>query len=112
MIERQIILVMPKRIFDLAANSGDAEDDVRADHSSRDRDPVEGIPELEGEGEDVDPCDLGDGDGVGERERRVDDAFRAGEDLVEGGEVRHDLALVDTFFAEGAVCEDRFDVGR
>ncbi len=102
---------MAERIFDLAANSRDAEDDVRADDGARNRDPVEGIPELEGEGEDVNPCDLGDGDRVSERERRVDDAFGAGEDLVEGGEVRHDLALVDTFFAEGAVCENRFDVG-
>lgn len=48
---------------------------------------MEGVPELEGQHDDVDPCDLGDGDAVGDGKGGVEDAFGAGEDFVEGGEV-------------------------
>ena len=53
---------------------------------------------------------MGDGDGVGDRERGVDDAFGAGEDLVEGGEVGQDHTLVDAV-GEGLVRDGGFDVG-
>lgn len=101
---------MAERVLDLAADGRDPEDDVGAEDGARDRDPAEGVPELEGERDDVGPGDLGDGDGVGDRERGVDDAFGAGEDLVEGGEVGQDHALVDAV-GEGLVRDGGFDVG-
>ena len=71
---------------------------------------MEGIEELEGQGEDVGPRDLGDGDGVGEGQGRVDDAFRSREGFVEGGEVGHDGAL-EGAVGEGAGGDAGVDVG-
>lgn len=71
---------------------------------------MEGGPELEGEREDVDPCYLADGDGVGDGEGSVKDAFGAGEDFVHGGQVGHDHALMRAV-AEGVVPDDDLDVG-
>lgn len=107
-VERAVVLVVAEGVFDLAA---DGEDDVGADDDAGDGDPAEGIPELEGEGEDVGPGDLADGDGVGEGQGGVDDAFGAGEDFVEGGEVGRDDAVGDAVGGEGAVGGDGVDVG-
>ena len=57
---------MAKGVLDLAADGCDAQNDVRADDGAGDGDPAERVPELEGEDEDVGPCDLADGYGVGE----------------------------------------------
>lgn len=88
-VQRQIIVVFAEGVLDFAADGRDAEDDVGAHDGAGDRDPVEGVPELEGQGEDVDPGYLADGDGVGDWEGGVDDAFGAGEDFVHGGQVAH-----------------------
>ena len=110
-VQREVVVVVAEGVLDLAADGGDAEDYVGADDGPWDGDPVEGVPELEGEREHVDPGYLGDGDGVGERERGVDHAFGAGEDFVEGGEGGHEGALGDALGGEGSVVENGLDVG-
>ena len=64
---------------------------------------------MEGQRDDVRPGDLTDGDRVRDREGCVDDALRAGEHLVEGGQVRHHHALVHPV-GEGPVGYDGFHV--
>lgn len=110
-VQRQIVVVLAERVLDFPPDGRDAQDYVRAYHGPRDRDPVEGVPELEGQGEDVDPGYLADGDGVGDWEGGVDDAFGAGEDFVHGREVAHYEALVHAVGVEGAVGGDGVDVG-
>ena len=110
-VQRQIVVVSAEGVLDLPADGRDAEDDVGAHDGARDRDPVEGIPELEGEGEDVDPGYLADGDGVGDGQGRVDDAFGAGEDFVHGGQVAHYQTMVHALGEQGAVVGDGVDVG-
>lgn len=110
-IQRQIVVVFAEGVLDFPPDGRDAEDDVRAHDGARDRDPVEGVPELEGEGEHVDPGDLADGDGVGDWEGRVDDAFGAGEDFVQRGQVAHHETLVHAVGGQGAVLVDGVDVG-
>ena len=82
--EREVVDVFAEGVFDLAADGGDAEDDVGGEDGTRDGDPAEVVPHLEGEHHDVDPGDLGDGDGVGDGEGGVEDALDADEDVVEG----------------------------
>ena len=81
-IKREIVFISSERVFDFAADGGDAEDDVGADDGAGDGDPAEGVPELEGEHDYVDPCYLGDGDAVGDGEGGIKHAFGAGEDFV------------------------------
>ena len=64
-LEREVVDVVAEGVLDLAADGGDAEHDVSAHDGAGDGDPAEGGPQLEGQGDDVDPGDLGDGDGVG-----------------------------------------------
>jgi len=109
-LQRQIIRIVAEGVFDLAADGRDAEDYVGADDGAGDGDPVEGVPELEGECEDVDPGYLADGDGVGDWEGGIEDAFAAGEDFVQRGEVAHDHALLGPV-VEGGILDDGFDVG-
>lgn len=84
LVERKVVHVFAEGVFDFAADSGDAEDDVGGEDAAGDGDPAELVPELEGQHHDVDPGDLGDGDGVGDGERGVEDAIDADEDVVEG----------------------------
>lgn len=86
-VERQVVDVVAERVLDLVADEEDAEDDVRREDGRRDRDPSERRVELEGQQDHVEPGDLGDDDGVGDREGRVQDALRVHEDVVEETEV-------------------------
>lgn len=69
------------------ADEEDAEDDVRREDGRRDRDPPERRVQLEGQQDHVEPGDLGDDDGVGDGEGRVQDALRVHEYVVEETEV-------------------------
>ena len=80
---------MAKRVFDFTTNRGDPKDDIGANEGSRNCDPSESLPKLEWEGEYVDPGDLGDGNGVGNRKRGVEYAFGASKDFVEGAQASH-----------------------
>jgi hypothetical protein len=64
---------------------------------------------LEGEDHDVDPCDLGDGDGVGNGQRGIEDAIETNEALVEGNNTGDGLVLVETDL-ESLVVDDAVDV--
>lgn len=70
-LEREIVYVFAERVLDLASDGGDAEDDVGGEDGAGDGDPAQVVPHLEGKHHDVDPGDLGDGDGVGDGERGV-----------------------------------------
>jgi hypothetical protein len=83
-VEREIVDVFAEGVLDFAADGGDAEDDVRGEDAAGDGHPAEIVPHLEGKHHDVDPGDLGDGDGVGDGERGVEDAVDTDEDVVEG----------------------------
>lgn len=78
LVEREIILVMTKRVFDLATNGGDTEDDVGADNGAGNGNPAKGVPELEREHDYIHPRDLGDGNAVRDRERSIENPLRAG----------------------------------
>ena len=85
-VEREIVDIVAERVLELGADEEETKDEVRGHDGAGDGDPLEGRVELEGEQHDVDPGHLGDGDGVGDGEGGVEDAFCAGEDVVQGGE--------------------------
>ena len=86
-LEWQVVDVLAEGVLDLAADEEDAENNVGGGDGGGDGDPLEDGVELEGEEHHVDPGDLRDGDGVGDGEGGVEDAFGAGEDVVEGEEI-------------------------
>lgn len=69
LFEGQIVDVHAEGVLDFASDGGEADDDVRCEDASGDRDPAEVVPQLEWEHQYVDPGDLRDGDGVGDWER-------------------------------------------
>lgn len=77
-LERQVVDVVAEGVFDFASNGCESNDDVCGEDATRDRDPAEIVPELEGKHHDVDPGDLRDGDGVGDRQGGLEDAVHAG----------------------------------
>jgi len=56
-LERQIVHVLAERVLDLPSDGGEAEDDVRRGDRAGDGYPAQRRVQLEGEREDVDPCD-------------------------------------------------------
>jgi hypothetical protein len=82
-LQRQIVDVIAKGVFDLAADGGNAEDDVGSEDAAWDGDPVEILPELERQHHDIDPGYLRDGNRVGDGKRGLEDAFHADEDFVQ-----------------------------
>lgn len=71
MVEREIVDVVAEGVFDFASDEKETEDYVGGADCAGDGDPLEVVVELEGEDDYVDPCYLGDGDGVGDWEGGV-----------------------------------------
>ena len=108
-VQREIVDVVAEGVLDLAADGGDAEDDIGAHHGAGDGDPAERGPELERQRDHVHPGDLADGDGIGDGEGGVEHALRPSEDVVERGEVSHDHPMIRAV-AQSAVRHDRSHV--
>lgn len=53
---------------------------------ARDGHPGEGVEKLERKHQDIDPSDLGNGDGICRWHGRVEHSFRTGDDFVECGQ--------------------------
>ena len=102
---------MAEGILDFMADGRDAQDNVSAHHGARDRDPAERFPQLKREHDHVYPRDLADGDGVGDGERCVENAFGPREHFVEGRDIGHDHSLMHAV-AECAILRDRLHVRR
>lgn len=83
-LERQIIDVVTEGVLDLAADSRETKDDIGSEDGTGDGDPVKRGIQLERQNHDVDPCDLGDGDGVGNGQRSVENTVKTNEALIEG----------------------------
>jgi hypothetical protein len=83
-VEREIVDVFAEGVLDFAADGGNTEDDVGGEDAAGDGHPVEVVPHLERKHHDIDPGDLGDGDGVGDGERGVENAVDTDKDIVEG----------------------------
>ena len=108
--ERQAVDVVAERVLDPAADERDAQDDVGGEQRARDRHPPERLVQLERRQQDVDPCDLLDGDAVRDGQRRVEHALRARQHVVYGHGRVERLRLVDVPF-ERAVVVQRLQVG-
>jgi hypothetical protein len=86
-IQRKIVHIITKWVFDFTADQEDTEDNVgRADRAGNCY-PFQVVIELEGKDDDIDPGYLSDGDRIGNWEGSAQDSIRAGEDVVQGGEV-------------------------
>ena len=109
-VQRQIVDIVAKWVFNFAPDGGNPEDDIGANDGSRDGDPSERAPKLEWEGNYVDPGDLGDGNGVGNGKRGVEYPFGASKDFVEGAQRSHGHRLVSAR-RKSSVANDRLDVG-
>nr|POE87272.1 hypothetical protein CFP56_29861 [Quercus suber] len=109
-VERQVVDVLPERVLELVPDLRQPENHVAGEDGAGDRDPAEQAHELDRKHEHVRPRDLRDGDGVRDRQRRVDDALDAGQDLAQPAEQRHRLPLVAAD-DERLVLEDGFEVG-
>lgn len=94
--EGQVVDVVAEWVLDFAADGGEPDDDVCGEDAAGDGNPLQRVNELEGKHHDVDPGDLGDGDGVGDGERSLKDAVHAGEGLVELHDTSDGLVLVQT----------------
>lgn len=82
-LERQIVYVVAEGVLDFAADGGETEDDVGGEDGAGDRDPLERGVQLERQDHDIDPCNLRDGDGVGDGQGCVENAIETDETLVE-----------------------------
>lgn len=92
-LERQIVDVVTKGVLDFATDGGETEDDVGGENSTRDGDPLKRGEQLEGQNHDVDPGDLGDGDGVGDGKRRVQHTVETDKAFVESDDTGDCSAL-------------------
>lgn len=81
--KRQIIDVVAKWILNFTADSGKTDDDVCGKDAPRNCDPAQIVPKLKGQHHDVNPGDLGNGDGVGNGEGSLKHAIHASEGFVE-----------------------------
>ena len=82
--ERQIVYVVTEGVLDFATDGVETEDDVRSKDGSGNGDPFQRCEKLEGQKQDIDPCDLRDSDRVGEGQRCVENAIEIDETLVKG----------------------------
>lgn len=102
-VEREIIDILAEGVFDLTANRGQAKDDVCSHcakmsdtfirdmgnrvltHGSWNSDPPQSRVQLKGKHQNIDPSNLGNGNGVRGRQRGIQDPLGASQDLVERG---------------------------
>ena len=109
--EGQIVDVHAEGVFDFTTDGGEAEDDVAGEDAAGDGDPAEILPELEGQHHNVNPGNLGDGDGVGDGEGGLEDTVDADEHFVELDDHVDGLVLIETNF-HGVVFDEAVDIGR
>jgi hypothetical protein len=81
--EWQVVDVVAEGVLDFTTDGGESDDDVGGEDTSGNGDPAEVIPELEGQHHYVDPGDLGNGDGVGDRQGSLEDTVHSGEGFIE-----------------------------
>ncbi len=83
--------------------------DVGGEDATWNGDPAEVVPQLERQHHDVDPGDLRDGDGVGNRQRSLQDTVHTSQGLVELNNTGNGLVLVKTNL-ERLIVDDAVDV--
>lgn len=110
-VQRQIIDILAKGVLNLAPNKRQSQYDVRGKDGRRNGNPFETIDELEGQHQDIHPCDLGNGDGIGQRQRGVEDPIDAVEDVVDLRKQRQSHAVIARGF-ERPILDDGPDVIR
>lgn len=89
LVEREIVDVVAKGVFQLVADGRDAEDDVGGRDGAGDCDPAKLVVELEWEQVDVEEDDLGDQDVVADGEGGGEDSFRVAGGVGHAGEGVH-----------------------
>lgn len=82
-LKRQIVHIRAEGVFDLTADEENAKNDIGGDDACGDGDPVKRAYKLEGENQDVGPGNLGEGDGVGNRQGSVQHTVGSSKHIVE-----------------------------
>jgi hypothetical protein len=126
--EGKIVNIIAEGVFNLSSDLGKSDDDVCGEDTTRNRDPAEVVPQLEGQHHYINPSNLRDGDGVGDGEGSLKDAVHADKCFVElnntgdfyhvsllikrmGNSVHTSLILVEANL-EGLVVDDAVDIAR
>jgi len=109
-VKVQIINISSERILDFSPDSRNSKDDVRRNNGSRDSRPAELCAELERKDKDVEPGDLGNGDGVCDWKWSAEDTFTTTIGVHHKHDTRRDLRLPARAL-EGAVLDAVFEVG-
>lgn len=109
-VEWEIVHVVAEGVFDFATDERNSENDVGGEDGGGDCDPAERLVKLEGQEKDVNPGDLTNCNGVGERKGRVEDTLSSSHDVVHRKNSIQRVGLADGC-GESGVVEDDVHIG-